>query len=65
MAKETGYSIDDIMRMGEDIASVDELAKQADNLPTQATQQLDNVPTPTASLDDMLKNATDAELKAQ
>ena len=65
MAKETGYSVDDIMRMGEDIASVDELAKQADNLPTQATQQLDNVPSPTASLDDMLKNATDEELKEQ
>jgi len=50
--------------MAEDIASVDELAKTADNITPQATQQLDNVASPTASLDELLKNATDEELKA-
>lgn len=64
MAKETWYSIDDIKRMAEDVASVDELTKATDNLTPQATQQLDNVATPTATLDEMLKNATDEELKA-
>lgn len=63
MAKETWYSVDDIKRMAEDVASVDEIAKKVDNLAPQATQQLDNVASPTADLWSLLQNATDEELK--
>ena len=44
--------------IGNAIGSVDGV------VPSQATQQLDNVASPTASLDELLKNATDEELKA-
>jgi len=44
--------------------SVDNTATQVDNLTPQATQQLDNVASPTADLWSILQNATDEELKA-
>lgn len=53
----------DISRVGAG-DTVTDITTQVDNLTPQATQQLDNVATPTATLDEMLKNATDEELKA-
>jgi hypothetical protein len=63
--RESGEQASDIATRGERRLPflVDDSVDEAVTTP-QATQQLDNVATPTATLDDMLKNATDEELKA-